>query len=210
MLEARAKLCSSIVNQYGSTEAGSTAFAMAEQIEDVDGGTGYVVPGAQVEIVDENDASCRWTPTASYGSAPTGRRSRFRPAAQTRIPNSTTDGSIPATAAVSPRMACWSSPAAHRKSSMPAASSLRRGRSRKSSAAIRPSPPWALSARVRRAASRRYASPSCRAPLSEQHIVEWCAERNVPISRVFLVETLPKTPSGKIHRSELKRQLTES
>src|SRR5581483_703509 len=33
MLEARAKLCSTIVNQYGSSEAGSTAYALAEQIE---------------------------------------------------------------------------------------------------------------------------------------------------------------------------------
>ena len=55
MLEARAKLCASIVNQYGSTETGSTAYGMADQLAKIEGATGYVVPGAQAEIVDENE-----------------------------------------------------------------------------------------------------------------------------------------------------------
>jgi acyl-coenzyme A synthetase/AMP-(fatty) acid ligase len=47
-------------------------------------------------------------------------------------------------------------------------------------------------------------------PVAETALIDWCAERNIPIRRVFIVETLPKTASGKIHRDLLKRQLIGS
>jgi acyl-coenzyme A synthetase/AMP-(fatty) acid ligase len=46
-------------------------------------------------------------------------------------------------------------------------------------------------------------------PVAEKHLIEWCAERGVPLSRVFIVDALPKTASGKVHRDLLKRQLLE-
>ncbi len=38
--DARAKICSVIVNQYGSTEAGATAFATADRLVGVEGSDG--------------------------------------------------------------------------------------------------------------------------------------------------------------------------
>ena len=49
--DARARLCNSIVNLYGSTEAGGTAFAPCDRL-DSEGATGFVAPWAEVEIVD--------------------------------------------------------------------------------------------------------------------------------------------------------------
>src|SRR5581483_1612298 len=54
MAEARASLCSNIVNLYGSTEAGGTAFANIDQLTGIDGATGFVAPWAEVEIVDQH------------------------------------------------------------------------------------------------------------------------------------------------------------
>ncbi len=51
----RPRLCRHLYNAYGSTEAGMCAFAPAQQIADIPGAVGYVVPGARIEIVDEND-----------------------------------------------------------------------------------------------------------------------------------------------------------
>ena len=44
-------------------------------------------------------------------------------------------------------------------------------------------------------------------PVADDHLIGWCAERGLPLKRVFIVGELPKTPSGKIHRDLLKRQL---
>jgi acyl-coenzyme A synthetase/AMP-(fatty) acid ligase len=46
-----------------------------------------------------------------------------------------------------------------------------------------------------------------RTPVAERQLIDWSAERGIPVARVFIVDTLPKTPSGKIHRDQLKRQL---
>jgi acyl-coenzyme A synthetase/AMP-(fatty) acid ligase len=45
-----------------------------------------------------------------------------------------------------------------------------------------------------------------RAPVSEQTIIDWCAEHRIPVARVMIVDELPKTASGKIHRDLIKRQ----
>ena len=44
-------------------------------------------------------------------------------------------------------------------------------------------------------------------PVADKQVIDWCAERGIPLARIFLVDTLPKTASGKIHRDLLKRQL---
>ncbi len=211
MLEARAKLCSSIVNQYGSTEAGSTAFAMADQVEDVEGGTGYVVPGAQVEIVDENDAKLPpdtdgtirlrtdWQaqpfPPGSANAHSEFHDGWFYPGDRGRIAR---DGLLVLTGRTSEVIN-----AGGLKLAPEVVEEILSGHPTVAAVA-------AFGARTPSGIEEVCVAIVPRAPLSEQHIVEWCAERNVPISRVFMVETLPKTPSGKIHRSELKRQFTES
>jgi len=211
MLEARAKLCSSIVNQYGSSEAGSTAFAMAEQIEDVEGGTGYVVPGAQVEIVDENDTKLPpetdgiirvrtdWQaqpfPPGSDSAHSEFRDGWFYPGDRGRIAR---DGLLILSGRTSEVIN-----AGGLKLAPEVVEEILSGHP--TVAAV-----GAFGLRTPSGIEEICVAIVARAPLSEQHIVEWCAERNVPISRVFLVETLPKTPSGKIHRSELKRQFTQN
>ena len=163
MLEARAKLCSSIVNQYGSTEAGSTAFAMADQVEDIEGGTGYVVPGAQVEIVDENDVKLPpdtdgtirlrtdWQaqpfPPGSANAHSEFHDGWFYPGDRGRI---ACDGLLVLTG---------------RTSEVINAGGLKLAPEviEEILSAIQTSPPWPLSVRGRQAASRRYVSPSCRA-----------------------------------------------
>jgi acyl-coenzyme A synthetase/AMP-(fatty) acid ligase len=47
-------------------------------------------------------------------------------------------------------------------------------------------------------------------PVADSHLIDWSAERGIPLTRVFFVDTLPKTPSGKIHRDLLKQQLLDS
>jgi acyl-coenzyme A synthetase/AMP-(fatty) acid ligase len=43
--------------------------------------------------------------------------------------------------------------------------------------------------------------------IADSHLIDWCAERGIPLRHIFVVEALPKTASGKIHRDLLKRQL---
>ncbi|HZO47169.1 MAG TPA: class I adenylate-forming enzyme family protein [Xanthobacteraceae bacterium] len=49
-------LCRNIVISYASTEAGTAAMAPHDAIAHVPGAVGYVVPGAEIEIVDHRDA----------------------------------------------------------------------------------------------------------------------------------------------------------
>jgi acyl-coenzyme A synthetase/AMP-(fatty) acid ligase len=46
--------------------------------------------------------------------------------------------------------------------------------------------------------------------VADSHLIDWCGERGIPLTRIFFVDTLPKTSSGKIHRDLLKRQLLDS
>jgi acyl-coenzyme A synthetase/AMP-(fatty) acid ligase len=52
--EVRSRLTQSLFVIYGSTEAGSVTFAHALRCEEEPGFTGYVLPMAQLEIVDES------------------------------------------------------------------------------------------------------------------------------------------------------------
>jgi acyl-coenzyme A synthetase/AMP-(fatty) acid ligase len=53
--EARAALCPNIIVQYGSTEAGATAFGPADRLIATEGAVGYVAPWAEVQAVDDDD-----------------------------------------------------------------------------------------------------------------------------------------------------------
>ena len=47
-------------------------------------------------------------------------------------------------------------------------------------------------------------------PVTDSDLVAWCAKRNMPVTRVFRVDELPKTETGKIHRELLKQRLLSS
>jgi acyl-coenzyme A synthetase/AMP-(fatty) acid ligase len=51
----QASLCRSVITEYGATETGVIAFANFDLIADVPNGVGFVVPGMQIEIVDDNN-----------------------------------------------------------------------------------------------------------------------------------------------------------
>jgi acyl-coenzyme A synthetase/AMP-(fatty) acid ligase len=53
----RVALCRNVINEYASTEAGLAALAPFDLIDGVPGAVGFVVPWAEVEIVDEAGAS---------------------------------------------------------------------------------------------------------------------------------------------------------
>ncbi len=57
--QVRARLCSQVFLGYGATEVGTVAYAMADRVRNVDGAAGFVVPWAEIEIVDEQGAPCR-------------------------------------------------------------------------------------------------------------------------------------------------------
>jgi acyl-coenzyme A synthetase/AMP-(fatty) acid ligase len=208
MSEARAKICTSIVNQYGSSEVGSTAFAFADQLSGIEGATGYVVPGATVEVVDENLSKLPEGAEGALRIRADWQAQPFPPATG-EVQSDFRDG--------------WFYPG-DRGRMMADGLLILTGRTSEviNAGGLKLAPEvieevLALHPNVRAAGAFGAMGTSgiedvlvavvTRAPVSEQQIIAWCAERNIPVTRVFLVEELPKTASGKIHRSELKRQL---
>jgi acyl-coenzyme A synthetase/AMP-(fatty) acid ligase len=210
MLEARARLCSTIVNQYGSSEAGSTAYALADQLTEIEGATGYVVPGAEVEVVDENRSRL---PPDTDGAL----RIRSNWLVQPFPPKTAeSDASI---------VDGWFYPG-DRGRIAPDGLLILTGRTSEviNAGGLKVAPevieeivlnhPTVAEVGAFGVMGASGIEEICvaiiaRSPLSEQHIIEWSAERNLPISRVFFVDALPKTTLGKIQRSILKQQLMQ-
>lgn len=53
--QVRARMCANLSSTYGATETGGITIGQAHVIAETPGAAGYVTPGAEVEIVDEND-----------------------------------------------------------------------------------------------------------------------------------------------------------
>lgn len=209
--EARAGLCSSIVNLYGSTEAGGTAFATTDQLTGAEGATGFVAPWAEVEIVDTKGialpagtdgivrirATCQGAPYPPHQAASNEsfRDGWFYPGDLGRI---TSDGLM----ILSGRTSDVINVGGLKLAPEVIEDILRRHPAVTEVAAFGAMGESGIEEiSVALVTSR---------PVAESHLVDWCAERGFPLTRVFIVETLPKTPSGKIHRDLLKQQLLES
>ncbi|HLH94314.1 MAG TPA: fatty acid--CoA ligase family protein [Xanthobacteraceae bacterium] len=52
--EVRRQLCPNVICAYGSTEMGLVAYGPAARMRDIDGATGFVIPGEVIEIVDQD------------------------------------------------------------------------------------------------------------------------------------------------------------
>jgi acyl-coenzyme A synthetase/AMP-(fatty) acid ligase len=207
MAEARARLCTSIINLYGSTEAGGTAYATADQLAEIDGATGFVAPWAEVQIVDEQNrpletdadgvlrirSNCQGAPYPSEQAAENTsfRDGWFYSGDRGYI---TRDGLMVLTGRTSEVINVGGLKLAPELvedilrqhpsiSDVAAFGAMEEGGIEEVSVAI--------------VASR---------PVSDAHLIDWCAERGVPLTRIFHVESLPKTSSGKIHRDLIKRQ----
>lgn len=207
MAEARARLCSSIVNLYGSTEAGGTAFATADQLAEIDGATGFVAPWSDVQIVDEEDrprqadtdgilrvrSNCQGAPYPPERAAEnTGFCDGwFYPGDRGHI---TRDGLMVLTGRTSEVI----NVGGHKLAPELIEDMLRQHPSVSDVAAFGAMGDGGIEeVSVAIVASQ---------PVSDAHLIDWCAERGVPLTRVFHVESLPKTSSGKIHRDRIKQR----
>jgi acyl-coenzyme A synthetase/AMP-(fatty) acid ligase len=206
--EARASLCSSIVNLYGSTEAGGTAFANADQLTAIEGATGFVAPWAEVEIVDEKDkaqpagsdgilrirATCQGAPYPPERAAlnPSFREGWFYPGDRGQI---TRDGLM----IVNGRTTDVINVGGLKLAPEVIEDILRQHPAVTEVAAF-----GAMGAGGIEEISIALVT---RTPVADKQVIDWSAERGIPVTRVFVVDTLPKSSAGKIHRDQLKRQL---
>jgi acyl-coenzyme A synthetase/AMP-(fatty) acid ligase len=207
MSEARAKLCSQIVSQYGSTEAGATAFATADRLAGIEGACGYVAPWATVEVVDENGkplppdgegilrirAGCQG---AAYPADRPDPHSGFRdgwfyPGDRGRV---RADGLL----IVSGRGAELINAGGLKLAPEIVEDLLATHPAVLEAAAFGVPDAGGIEEIVLAVVPR--------APLNERQLIHWCAERNLPVARVVSVASLPKTTLGKINREQLKRE----
>jgi acyl-CoA synthetase (AMP-forming)/AMP-acid ligase II len=206
--DARAKICGTIVNQYGSTEAGATAFATIDSLGDVEGATGYIAPWAEVEVLDEaggvlprgRDGQLRirgsgqgaaYPPGASDDSATfkdgwflSGDRGRILDNGLLVLAGRTSDIINAGGLKIAPEII-------------------------EDMLKVHPS--------VQDAAAFGFRGPSGveeialaivpRGELDSAQLINWCGRRNVPVARVWNVPSLPKSTLGKINREELRKQL---
>ena len=209
MTEARARLCANIVCQYGSTEAGATAFATVDKLVAIEGATGYVAPWAEVEAVDENDRALphgtegilRIRATCLGAAYPPDRpdaQSSFRngwfyPGDRGRV---RADGLLIVTGRGSEIINFGGL-----KIAPEIIEDLLAGHPAVQETA-------AFGVRGEGGIEEIVLAVVPRGPLDEQQLINWCAARNIPVAKVFSVDTLPKTTLGKINRDLLKRELT--
>jgi len=209
--DARASLCSGIVVLYGSSEAGGTAFAMADRLIEAEGATGYVAPWALVEIVDDDDralpagtdgivrirATCQGAPYPPERAAENTsfRDGWFYPGDRGRI---AADGMMILSGRTSDIINVGGL-----KLAPEVIEDILRGHPAVTEVA-------AFGAMGDGGIEEVSVAVVARTPVADRHLIDWSAEHGVPVARVFQVETLPKTPSGKIHRDLLKRQLLDS
>lgn len=208
LLELRARLCSHIVNAYGSTETHLATVATADQIMEIEGATGYVAPGAELEIVGPDDSPLPagadgivrirtpWQGAPFPPGAPDARRELrngwFYPGDRGRFE---ADGLLILAGRVSEVI---------------------------NSGGFKIAPELAEEVLLKHpnvAEAAAFGAPGedgveeihvaivARAPLDANQLIAWSRERNLPIARVFQVDALPKTALGKIRREAVKQQL---
>lgn len=206
--DARARICNVIINQYGSTEGGITAYATTDRLSGIEGATGYVAPWAAVEVVDEADRVL--LPDAEgilrirgigHG-APFGLErpdSRFGfhdgwfyPGDRGRV---RADGFLIVSGRSSEIINVGGL-----KIAPEIIEDLLVGHPSVQEAA-------AFGARGEGGIEEIVLAIVPKGSLDSHQLINWCAARNVPVARVFSVDTLPKTTLGKINRDLLRQRL---
>jgi len=208
LLEARAKLCEQVFVQYGATELGPIAIAAAERLMDVEGASGYALPGVRVEIVDAQD---RPLPADSDGVV----RVHVRPMAR---PYPLDSGHI------DPQQRDGWFYTGDRGRLTKEGLLILEGRTSEviNSGGVKRAPELIEEIVLRHpnvAEAAAFGAPGpdgieevnlaivARTPISPEHLIEWCAARGLEVAQVFAVDALPRTPMGKIRRDELKSRL---
>lgn len=206
--EAQSTLCNVIVTLYGSSEAGGTAIASADKVGSIAGVAGFVAPWAEVEIVDDagNElpigsegiirirATCQGAPYPPGVDNPNFRGGWFYPDDLGRF---TPDGLLVVTG---------------RKSEVVNVGGLKLAPDVIEDV-LRNHPAISDAAAIGSVGEGGIEEVSiaiiAKTPVSDSHLIDWCGERGIPVARIFTVDVLPKTTSGKIQRDLLKRQLLE-
>jgi acyl-coenzyme A synthetase/AMP-(fatty) acid ligase len=184
-----------------------TAFATIDRLTEIEGATGYVAPWAEVEVVDEDGnrlapeaegvlrirASCQGEPfPPGHAEGHAGfRNGWFYPGDRGRI---APDGLLIVSGRTSEIINAGGvkiAPAAIEEI-------LQRHPTIVEAVALGRVGADGVEEVVVVIVSRR--------AVSEQVIIDWCAEHGIPVARVIVVDELPRTASGKIHRDLIKRQ----
>lgn len=208
LTEARAWLCSRAIVHYGATETGPIASTPAELLMEEEGATGFPLPGATIAIVDREG---RPAPsgamglvrvrTAAMGEAfPSGpkdahpnlRDGWFHPGDRGRL---TEEGMLILEG---------------RDSEVINSGGVKRAPELIEELVLRH--PNVAEAAAFGALGPDGIEEVClavvtRAPIAEQGLIDWCGELGLDVARVFAIDSLPRTPMGKIRRDEVKRTL---
>jgi acyl-CoA synthetase (AMP-forming)/AMP-acid ligase II len=204
--EARAHLCGTITILYGSSEAGGTAFALADQLTGAEGATGFVAPWAELEIVDAGGnvlpageqgivrirSTCQSEPYPPGAANDSFRDGWFYPGDLARV---TADGLL----VLSGRTSEVINVGGLKLAPELIEDTLRKHPSVTDVAAFGGMAGGGIEEITVAVVAAR--------PLDDKQLIAWGAERGIPIARVCFVDSLPKTPSGKVHRDLIKRQL---
>lgn len=206
MAEARARLCAQTIVLYGAVEVGAVAVTPADLVTGVEGAVGYPQTGVTLEIVDADDG-----PLARGVSGIV--RMRTPVMAQPFPPGATHPG----------LRGGWFYPGDRGRLTEDGMLILE-GRTNEviNSGGVKRAPELIEEVVLRHPNVAEVAAFGAvgadgieeanlavvaRAPIAERHLIDWCAERGLEVARVFAVNSLPRTPLGKIRREELKASL---
>jgi acyl-coenzyme A synthetase/AMP-(fatty) acid ligase len=204
--EARASLCSSVVVGYGSTEAGLSTYARAEQIAGTEGAAGFVTPWTIIEIVDQAGeplpagrdgivrvrSTCMGAPYPPGTDNPSFRGSWFYPEDLGRL---TPEGLL----VVAGRTSDVINVGGHKLAPELIEDVLRKHPAVSDVAALGSIGDDGI--------EQISIALVAKTPVADASLIAWCAERSIPLTRIFTVEALPRSAAGKIQRDLLKRQL---
>jgi acyl-coenzyme A synthetase/AMP-(fatty) acid ligase len=204
--EARARLCAQAIVQYGANEVGSIAVTPVDLLMDHEGAVGYPQPDVTLEIVDGDDrpvapgmdgvvrlrTPSMGRPFPRDATHPSLRGGWFYPGDRGRL---LANGMLTIEGRVNEVI---NSGGVKRAPELIEEVVLRHPNVAEAAAFGAPGPDGIEEVRL---------AVVTRAPIAERHLIDWCGERGLEVARVFAVESLPRTPLGKIRRDELKTAL---
>jgi acyl-coenzyme A synthetase/AMP-(fatty) acid ligase len=206
--EARTRLCGRVVIQYGSTELGMTAIGAADEMPAIDGASGYVAPGVELQVVDERgqdvgadiDGVIRIrAPWQGEPFPPQGAKANadfrdgwFYPGDRGRV---APDGLLVLAGRVTELINSGGA-----KIAPEVVEEVLLGHRSIAAAA-------AFGAAGSGGVEDINVAVVIRAPIAEAAIIEWCAQHKIEVTKVFIVPQIPRTDMGKVRRGDLKAQL---
>ena len=206
--EARARLCAQTIVQYGANEVGSIAVTPADVLMDQEGAIGYPQPGVTLEIVgpDGGPLASGATGVVRLRTPSMGRP--FLPGADDGHPGLRSGWFYPGDLGrlTEDGMLVLDG----RASEVINSGGLKRAPEVIEEVVLRhPNVAEAAAFGAFGADGIEEVNLAIvtRAPIAERQLVDWCGERGVEVARVFAVESLPRTPLGKIRREALKATL---